>query len=141
MKTVYILRDTIGRNQSLATQLVIDRGRVLYSGHLLERGWRDNERNISCVPAGLYDLQLEYSAKFKRKLWEAKGVPGRSECKFHSANFWDQLNGCFSPGESRFNIGHDHELDMIYSGDMLEIFMNSMGDDTSARLVIIDDNN
>ncbi len=141
MKTVYIIRDTIGNNQSLATHLVIDHGRLLYSGHLLERGWRDNQKNISCVPAGTYDLVKEYSGKFKCELWEAKGIPDRSECKFHSANYWDQLNGCFSPGEARLNIGHDTELDMIYSGDMLEIFMNAMGSDIRARLVIIDDPN
>ena len=140
-KTVYILRDTTGHKQSLGTLLVVDHGRVLFNSHLMERGWLDNKRNVSCVIAGVYDLVKEYSPKFKRELWEAKGIPGRSECKFHSANYWDQLNGCFSPGEARINIGHDQLPDMIYSGDMLEIFMNAMGNDTRARLVIIDDLN
>ena len=140
MKTVYIIRDDIGTQQSTGALLVMEKGRVLFNSHLLERGWRDNKQNVSCVPAGTYPLLLEYSPKFGRKLWEAKEIPGRSECKFHAANFWKELNGCFSPGEARFDFGSDSEKDMVNSGDMLNIFMNAMGDYREARLVIIDDN-
>lgn len=143
MKDVYIIRDTIGRKQCLGTLIVIEDGRLLFNSHLLERGWLNNKKNISCIPARAkaYPLKLEWSSKFQKKLWEAYDVPNRSECKFHSANFWDQLNGCFSPGEARFNIGHDEELDMIYSNDMLEHFMDAMGDDVEARLFVINSRN
>jgi hypothetical protein len=140
MKTVYIIRYQIGDKQSLGTLLVVKDGRILFSSHLLERGWQNNQRNISCIPSGTYDLRKEYSSKFNRKLWEAYGVPNRSECKFHASNFWKQLNGCFAPGEARVNIGSDSELDMVNSADMLDSFMDAMGTDTRARLVVINDN-
>ena len=136
MKTVCILRDEVSSIQCLGALVIIEKGRVLYQSHVLERGWNDNKKNVSCVPEGIYDLKLEHSPKFKMDLWEAYGVPGRTECKFHAANFWDNLNGCFSPGEARFNIGHDKERDMIYSMEMLILFMDAMGKDTTAKLII-----
>lgn len=49
-------------------------------------------------PAGIYQLRYEYSPKFKRELWELKGIPGRAEIKIHNANTADQLLGCIAPG-------------------------------------------
>ena len=140
MKTVYIIRDKVGRKQSLGTLLVKNEsGRVVFHSHLLELGWRNNQRNISCVPAGKYDLRLEFSPKFNRDLWEAYGIPNRSECKFHQANFARQLNGCFAPGEARFDIDRDGEKDMINSRSALEEFMDAIGQENRARLVVIND--
>jgi len=136
MKTVCILRDTVSSIQCLGALIVVEKGRVLYQSHVLERGWNDNKKNTSCVMEGIFPLKLEWSEKFQMDLWEAYDIPNRSECKFHAANFWDNLNGCFSPGEARFNIGHDKELDMIYSMEMLILFMDAMGKDREAKLVI-----
>jgi len=141
MKTVYILRDKIGDKQSLGALLVVENGTTLFNSHVLERGWLDNKSNVSCIPEGIYPLRLEYSGKFKRNLWEAHDVPNRSECKFHVSNYWDQLNGCFAPGQSRKDIGRDSELDMVGSGKALKSFMEAMGMDIEARLVIINDKN
>lgn len=141
MKTVYIIRDTRTDKESLGTMMVIDHGKVLYNSHLLELGWKDNKNDISCVPVGIYDLVLEYSDKFKTVLWEAKGIPNRSECKFHSANYYTDLNGCFAPGKRRADINYDGELDVTSSRTALREFMTAMGTDNKARLVIIDDIN
>lgn len=140
MKTVYIIRDIIGRNQCLGSFIVInEKHNVIFARHSLERGWLNNQKNISCVPAGTYPLKLEYSPRFDMDLWEIYDVPNRSECKIHAANFWEQLNGCIAPGEARFNIGRDSHLDMVNSGDTLQEFLDCMGDDTEARIVIIND--
>ena len=140
MKTVYIIRYDVGRKQSLGNVLIRNEyGNFVYARHLLELGWRNNQRNISCIPAGHYDLRLENSPKFKQKLWEAKGVPNRSECKFHVANFSSQINGCFAPGMTKFDLNRDGEKDMVNSREAFEEFMDAMGGDTEARLVVIND--
>lgn len=97
-----------------------------YIGCSLERGWQDNKKNISCVPAGEYKLKHEYSGKFKKKLWELYGVPGRSECKFHVANFWRQLNGCIALGYKHIDIDGDGDPDVTNSGIVMEIFHKIM---------------
>lgn len=139
MKTVYLIRDDIGRKQCLGAVLVMERARLLFNSHLLERGWLNNARNISCTTAGTYPLKLEWSPTFEQMLWEAYGIPNRSECKFHPANRAEQLNGCYAPGEARFDMDGDGDLDVINSGLVFEEFMNAFGDDTEARLVIIND--
>ncbi|MEX0274304.1 MAG: DUF5675 family protein [Flavobacteriaceae bacterium] len=140
MKTVYIIRDTIGRKQSTGAHLVInEKGDVVYDGQILELGWLNNRRNISCIPEGIYELRLERSPKFKRKLWEAYGVPNRSETKFHNGVTYKHSNGCFIPGKTRFDLNADNLDDMINSRDALEEFHDAMGEDTRARLVIIND--
>ena len=81
----------------------------------IERGWRDNKKNVSSVPAGTYKLVREWSPRFQRDLYELKGVPGRSECKIHSANFWYQLNGCISPGSYLKELNGDKYQDVAAS--------------------------
>jgi hypothetical protein len=65
----------------------------------LELPWMSNRRGVSCVPDGRYKLVFEYSPRFRRKLWELKNVPGRSEIKIHPANHTGQLHGCIALGE------------------------------------------
>jgi len=85
----------------------------------LERGWKNNEFRVSCLPMETYDLVYEYSPKFDRFLWELKGTEPRTECKFHSASFWFDLNGCISLGAYYKSINTDKYLDLKYSAAML----------------------
>ena len=64
----------------------------------LELPWLNNHPQTSCVPAGTYAVEREYSPHFDRDLWELKGVPDRSECKIHPANRPEELRGCIAPG-------------------------------------------
>ena len=142
MKTVYLLRYKGGKKQTLSTHLVVnERGKVLYNGYVLELAWRDNARRVSCVPAGVYPLKLEHSPKFGRKLWEAYEIPKRSETKFHNGLTHKSSEGCYITGEYPFDITGDSLEDVLGSKDALQEFMDAMGDDTEARLVIINDYN
>lgn len=108
-----------------------------YLGKSLERGWQDNKSNISCVPEGEYPLKLEYSNRFNKDLWELKDVPNRSECKFHSANYWYQLEGCITLGNKVGDINNDGYPDVINSRDTMEIFSNRLSNSKDAKLIII----
>lgn len=82
----------------------------------LELPWRENRRQVSCIPAGTYQCTIVQSPKFGR-VYEVKGVPGRSAVLIHPANFagdaalgWTtQLQGCIAPcervGAMRNNAG------------------------------------
>lgn len=58
------------------------------------------ERMSKRIPKGVYDIKFEYSPRFKRDLWELKGVKDRSEIKIHPANYAYQLRGCIAIGNS-----------------------------------------
>ena len=76
----------------------------------VEREWKNNEPNVSCIPAGEYDLVWRDSPKYGRRLHleqPSLGVsafgtdinPLRSFCLFHPANWPNQLNGCIALGD------------------------------------------
>jgi len=69
--------------------------------YTMEPPWRDNKRNISCIPPGEYDfvyMPKSYSGKY-RDCYHVKDVPGRSEILIHSGNTADQTKGCILPGK------------------------------------------
>lgn len=101
-------------------------GNSVYVGCSLERGWRDNQSNISCVPEGTYPLKYENSPRFRKHLWELYDVPGRSECKFHAANYWRQLNGCIALGNKHKDIDGDGDPDVTSSRDTMIKFHELM---------------
>ena len=127
------------KNQTLGTCVVLgDNDLPLFAGLSLERGWKNNQKNISCVPKSNapYLMNFEYSNRFKQKLWELKDVPNRSECKFHSANYWHDLNGCVSLGRRPKDINHDGYIDITSSRSTMKDFHRSLKGFDKALLII-----
>lgn len=137
MKEVIINRFKIEHNYSLGDCYIRhEDGSIEYIGKSLERGWRNNQNNISCVPEGTYTLKLEYSPKFKKDLWELYGVPNRSEIKFHAANYWKQLDGCIALGNKHLDIDGDGDPDVTSSRITMKKFHDSMTGNNIAKITI-----
>lgn len=64
----------------------------------LELPFRDNKRNISCIPEGRYMCRKICSQKFG-ETFEVCGVPNRSEILFHQGNYTTSTRGCILVGE------------------------------------------
>lgn len=64
----------------------------------LERVWRDNAPNISCIPDGIYTCKRVNSPRFG-ETFEVTDVPGRSHILFHKGNTEDDTQGCILVGE------------------------------------------
>lgn len=122
--TVNIHRWNQNTKQTSGTCVILDNQLMpLFTAVALERGWNDNKQNISCIPGNRsYILVYEYSNKFKKHLWEIKGVHNRSEAKFHVANFWKDLNGCIALGELFTDIDKDGYKDITSSNDVTDVF-------------------
>jgi hypothetical protein len=135
--TIYIQRTYQNDKQTLGVCTIYDElNRPFFSGLSLERGWLDNQTNISCVPLGTYKVVLEYSNKFDKELWELKNVPNRSECKFHSANYWYDLNGCISLGSRLLDIDKDGYYDIANSTNTMLSFHKVLGSKRTVDLII-----
>lgn len=104
-------------------------GTMYYNGKpfckTVEREWKNNEQNVSCIPAGLYRLEWHDSAKYGRRLHlvakslgvTIAGPSQRTHCLLHPANFPHELIGCIAPGKEfavmgRF-IGVTHSRDTL----------------------------
>ena len=72
-----------------------------FAGYTLERPWLDNQRNVSCIPEGVYQGALQPSPRFGRVLPELLDVPGRSQILIHPGNKVQDSQGCILLGEER----------------------------------------
>lgn len=134
---ITIIRDVRNNKQCLGVCHVEIGGEFVFKSESIERGDNDNQARISCIPSGTYLVVLEYSPRFNKKLWEVKGVVGRSECKFHAANFSRQLNGCIALGTKRADIDSDGLIDVTNSKQtMLQFHASLKGYDNAILNVI-----
>ena len=69
-----------------------------YAAFSLELPWRDNERNVSCIPYGAYPAQWVYSPTFTRGTYLIEDVPNRDGIRIHPANRISELRGCIALG-------------------------------------------
>lgn len=138
---VIVNRFEITYNYSLGhCYIKFGEGNAVYVGVSIERGWRNNQNNVSCIPEGTYPLKYEWSPRFRKNLWELYDVPGRSECKFHVANYWYQLNGCIALGNKHKDINSDGDPDVTSSRITMKKFESILseyvGDEWEVKCVI-----
>jgi len=63
----------------------------------LEDPWLENQRNKSCIPAGVYTFSPHHGAKYQN-VWRADHVPGRSGILIHAGNTTADTEGCILVG-------------------------------------------
>ena len=137
MKEVLVIRDYMDDEQTLGRLYVRDEnGCIVFQCECLERSYKDNKKRVSSIPEGTYPLMLEWSNRFKKELWEIYNVPGRSECKIHSANYWFQLNGCIALGKARKDINNDGYADVTSSKPTMKKFHEVMQGDRVSSIKV-----
>lgn len=63
----------------------------------IELPWRNNEKQVSCIPEGTYYLRKRHSTRFNWHV-EIRDVPNRKYVLFHPANdALKELKGCIAP--------------------------------------------
>ena len=87
----------------------------------LERPWKDNERNVSCIPPNFYSC-AKFSSESHPNTYEVLNVPDRSAILFHPGNTVDDSAGCILVGESFADFGDEHGIGQSRKGfdEMIE---------------------
>jgi hypothetical protein len=110
-----MVRTHHGPEQTKGELFVLDQnGQVLFRCFTLELPWKENQRQISCIPAGRYQVVPRHSPKYKNHL-HILDVPNRTWILIHEANFVHQLMGCIAVGESRIDLNGNGLLDITRS--------------------------
>lgn len=102
-----------------------------YSCFVAELPWHNNARDISCIPAGLYDCRLIASPRFGT-VYHVADVPGRGNILIHSGNyagdeargFRTHSRGCLLPGLHLGRLGAQRAV--LASRAALSEFMDAM---------------
>lgn len=92
----YILRRTASKATATLGYLVKD-GKALCV--TCEEPWRNNAKEISCIPAGRYRVVKRFSVKYGHH-WHVQDVPGRSLILIHAGNTTKDTRGCILAGKS-----------------------------------------
>ena len=102
---------------------LIKDGKIIFDCKTLELPWLNNNRRISCIPAGKYKAIKHVSPKFGNCLW-IKNVPNRSEILIHPANYVHHLLGCIALGNKHIDINRDGLMDVANSKTTVNKLLN-----------------
>lgn len=94
-----------------------------FQAHTLELPWKDNERSISCIPEGKYNVRMRYPRESGSRDYLhllVKDVPNRDYILFHKGNSAKDSRGCILTGQSaskdfiaNSSIAHKNLLDSL----------------------------
>ncbi len=101
----------------------------------LEREWKDNKRNVSCIPKDNYLCESIWSNKFG-STYEVKEVKGRSHILFHKGNIEDDSHGCIILGEQFGVLGEKNAI--LCSGDAFAEFKMRLNEEHFFKLEVKD---
>ena len=121
-------------HQVIGNGFVLDNDFINFEFKTLELAWKNNQKQISCVPIGDYKVKKRWSKKFGNH-FHILDVPNRSYILIHCANFYTQLRGCVAVGDDLSYINGDNEIDVVNSTKTLKELLKMMPNDFNLKIV------
>ena len=135
MKHILLQRISDDGIQTLGKAVIQDEhGNVYLRFVTLELPWKNNQRLISCIPPGEYEMFRRHSEKYGSH-FHILNVPGRDMILIHTANFKRELKGCIAPGASHFDIDADGNKDVTSSRATLAQLQRELPEES--KIIII----
>ena len=74
-----------------------------FYGHTLELAWKENQKRISCIPKGVYEVKKRHTekSKYKYEHLHILDVPDRELILMHIGNYPKNSKGCILVGNTR----------------------------------------
>lgn len=129
MEEVILHRFSKEQNQTI--------GKLVYKDvecYTLELPYKNNNRNISCIPVGLYNVERRYSTKYKYH-FHITNVPDRSLILIHHGNFNYQTRGCILVGEDIADINADGAVDVTNSKATMRLLLKELPEQFRLRII------
>jgi hypothetical protein len=118
-----ILSRTYGPHETKSTLFVMNGEALLFRCKCIELPNNGNQKNTSCIPEGVYNVE-KYHSPTKGDCFWVKDVPGRDSILIHKGNYAagdhkDTL-GCILPGTHFVDINDDGYIDIGDSTKTME---------------------
>ena len=97
MINLLLIRNTFSKKSTIG-ELFLNGERICDT---LENSWQDNQRNISCIPEGVYPVRLRLPRESATRDYLhllVQEVPNRDFILVHRGNFPSQTQGCLLVG-------------------------------------------
>jgi len=126
---ILIERHSYNNKQTLGKlYLLDDNDGIVKAYDSLELPDKDNQRNISCIPEGIYQAIKHKSPKHGDSLW-VQNVPNRSEILIHKGNYYTDILGCILIGDDLVDINGDGIMDVSNSRNSVIELLSLIGKD------------
>lgn len=100
---ITLIRHAYMQDVTLGVMVDTDTGHFICA--TLEEPWKENKRQISCIPEGTYVCKPHSGNKFQN-VWEVTNVPNRSAVLIHAGNTTDDIEGCILVGMEHGILNH-----------------------------------
>lgn len=115
MKKVIIERNHFTDKQTTGTIIIINESnQIVFSAMTLELPFNHNQRNISCIPKGIYTCDRITSPRFG-VCYRVNDVPNRMHILIHVGNYYTDIRGCILIGQGLVKIDKNNDLDLVNS--------------------------
>jgi hypothetical protein len=91
----------------------------------LELAWRNNQRQRSCIPKGVYKVRKRTSAKYGEH-FHLLNVPNRDFILLHHGNYHTDILGCILVGKGLLDINKDGRLDVTSSKQAMKELLSTL---------------
>jgi len=138
---VLLVRLTEEKRQTLGTLHVFDETDLKFSCKALELPWLNNQKKISCIPAGDYMCKIRKSPKKGNKevflVCELDGshVNGRTYIQIEWGNYHHDILGCILTGSAHRDIDGDGYRDVTSSRKTFSEFKAMVPDEFPLKIV------
>lgn len=110
-----------------------DKNEIKAEFDCLELPWKNNQRNISCIPEGTYQVKKRKSSKFGEH-FQVLNVPGRSYILIHKGNYYTDIRGCILPGLNLSDINLDGVIDVTSSTQAMKKLLSMMPNEFQLKI-------
>lgn len=110
-------------------------GEQTFTCDTLERPYLNNQRGISCIPAGRYIcIRKAATEAIPYTHITITNVPNRSGVAIHTGNLYTQSKGCILVGKGYADINKDGHTDVLQSRDTFTKLMNVLPEEFTLHI-------
>ncbi len=100
----------------------------------LELPWKDNERNVSCIPQASGYHGIKYISAKNGDCISIPNVINRDYIQIHSGNYTSQIEGCILVGDSIKFLNNDDVPDVTNSRKTLNKLLELLPNDFTIEI-------
>ncbi len=100
----------------------------------LELPWKDNEKNISCIPSASAYTGVKWFSPKNGDCFYIPNVMNRTHIQIHSGNYTSQIEGCILVGDSIKFLNDDGIPDVTNSRKTLNKLLELLPDDFTIEI-------
>jgi hypothetical protein len=125
-----LIRSFQNKVKTLGDLVIFDDAmREIFKCKTLELGWNNNERRISCIPEGVYEVVPRKSKKYGEH-YHITNVENRDWILIHHGNFTTDILGCILVGKAHKDINGDKITDVTSSVATMNKLRKAVGENS-----------